>query len=340
MANQRNQLAIFMLLLAHALDGNAQEDNKIAPPANWEIQNVENFLGYENCRKCHQLQVEKLVATAHFKSYETTHRSAESKAICQQVGIRSIKRSDRCIRCHYTPEISTRGIRASSGISCESCHGSSKNWIVGHNDYGGLNITKEQESSAHKKQRVESSIAKGMRHPSNLYLLAKSCYECHLIDDPQLINETIHPQAAKQFNMVSWSQGNMRHNFLRTDNKYNAKSTDERLRVMFVVDLMARLEAVLKSAAKSKPDTKHFGLMNSLYQDSAKELLNVSKLVENAYIDSVIDVLKKTPPDANKKQKLGAAKSISNIAFEFGKNETAHALDEIQNLLPAEETYR
>ena len=104
--------------------------------ARWERKDPADVLGYESCRKCHQQQIETLTRTSHFLTYETLHRSAASKAICKSLGIRSVKRSERCVRCHYTPEVSKRGVKAQSGISCESCHGPAQNWIKGHNDYG------------------------------------------------------------------------------------------------------------------------------------------------------------------------------------------------------------
>ena len=306
----------------------------------WEEKRLSNYLGYENCRKCHQMQVDKLTSTLHFKSFETTHRSDQAKSFCRTLGIRSIKRDARCIRCHYTPEESSRGMRAQSGISCESCHGPSKNWIQGHNDYGGLTITKALETVEHRQFRIKSSIEKGMRHPSNLYLLAKSCYECHLVDDAEIVNLTDHPPISIGFNMVAWSQGTMRHNFLRTDGKSNGESSPERLRVMYVVDQMAKIEAVLRSLASSEFESRHSKFMQEEYVKTAKQLLNISRQVDNQLINNVIAVLKKTPPTADPEKQLDAANNIKNIAFQFGRNEAAHDLQAIQAMLPSRQDYR
>ena len=114
MAIRLTVISIIVSMLAGWITGRQSEQailktNQDNDAMRWQTTRQEEFLGYENCRKCHQLQVDKLVTTVHFKSYETTHRSAQSRKICQQLGIRSIKRSERCIRCHYTPEISRRG---------------------------------------------------------------------------------------------------------------------------------------------------------------------------------------------------------------------------------------
>ena len=344
------KFTIFLLVLSvatGAIIGEPSPDPKSLAPSNddvvenpWEEKRLDNYLGYENCRKCHQMQVDKLVTTEHFKSFETVHRGAQAKAMCKALGIRSIKREARCIRCHYTPEESSRGMKAQSGISCESCHGPSKNWIQGHNDYGGLTITKAQETVAHRQQRIKSSIAKGMRHPSNLYLLARSCYDCHLIDDAELVNLTDHPPISAGFNMVAWSQGSMRHNFLRTDYTTNAESLPERLRVMFVVDLMAKLEATLRAQASSGSGGKHSNFLKQQYSTTAKQLLAISQRVDNSLINDVISVLKRTPPTANPEKQITSANKIRDIAFQFGKDEIAHDLKAIQNMLPRKEQYR
>ena len=305
----------------------------------WEKKQLEDYLGYENCRKCHQMQVDKLVTSQHFKSFETVHRTAKAKSFCRALGIRSIKRDARCIRCHYTPEKSSRGVRARSGISCESCHGPSKNWVRGHNDYGGLTVTKAQETDEHRRFRIHSSIAKGMRHPSNLYLLARSCYECHLVDDAELVNLTEHPPMSADFDMVSWSQGSMRHNFLRTDNKTNAESSPERLQVMYVVDLMARIEAVLKAMASSERDSKHYQFLQNQYLSIAEKLLEISRKIDNQSVDQVIKILKNTSSSDPQRQ-IESSISIKNLAFEFGKNEASHQLDAIRNMLPTRDQYR
>lgn len=306
----------------------------------WKVMKVENYIGYESCRKCHKLQVEKLATTTHFTSFESTHRSPKAKEYCKQLGIRSIKRDQRCVRCHYTPEKSRRGVTAQSGVSCESCHGPAKHWAKVHNDYGGLLTTKAREKPAHRVARIAESVDKGMRHPSNLYLLAKSCYECHLVDDAELVNVTDHPPLTPQFNMVSWSQGSMRHNFLRTDNKSNAVSSPERLRVMFMVDLLAKLEACMKSLAGSEQGSEHSNSMTLQYIAAAKQLHRISEVVDNVYINKANDLVQTTQPTSQPDRLLGMADQLSRIAFEFGKREQEHQLRAIQLLLPDPSEYR
>ena len=308
--------------------------------AAWASKPPELVIGYENCRKCHQQQIEKLVTTNHFKSYESLHRSPAAKAICKALGIRSVKRSERCVRCHFTPEVTKRGIRAQSGISCESCHGPAKNWVQGHNDYGGLEITRETETSQHRQWRIATSIERGMRHPQNLYLLAKSCYDCHMVDDAELVNQTAHPAASLKFDMVSWSQGSMRHNYLRTGGTSNALSNPERLRVMLVTDVMTRLQYLLQGLAPSRPGTKYH---SALAQDLAKTTQRLKQFREasdNRWITEAVRAVGLLSAQSTSTEQRQIAKALGKIAFDFASQAELHNLESLDPFLPQPEQYR
>ena len=348
------QLRIAALLAASTLSGvlanyiteqtvsNVQIQKVGAPQhaPNWSKKLPSEYLGYESCRKCHQQQIDKLLTTPHFKSFETMHRSAAAKQICKQLGIRSVKRTERCVRCHYTPEVTSRGIKAQSGISCESCHGPSQNWVKGHNDYGGLTVTRETETPQHKQWRIKTSIAAGMRHPANLYLLARSCYDCHLVDDAQLVNQTTHSIATPGFNMVAWSQGTMRHNFFRTDGAANEVSSPQRLRVMYVTDLMANVEYTLNSLANSPADTRHHQAMSQQLNQTTKKLKDVAKAVANDSVSKVVAAVATLTAKSTPTQQKEVAQIVGEIAFDFARNESQHSLEAIQPLLPKPEQYR
>ena len=343
---------LFTLLVAASSVGGVLVQQSVAPQAQqashskntanqprWSLKNPAEVLGFESCRKCHKEQIDKLVATPHFKSYETLHRSAAAKQYCQQLGLRSVKRSERCVRCHYTPEVSSRGVKAQSGISCESCHGPAQNWIKGHNDYGGVTITKETETPEHKQWRIANSIHQGMRHPANLYLLARSCYECHLVDDVELVNKTAHSVATPGFNMVAWSQGQMRHNFFRSGGKSNEISSPERLRVMFVTDLMTRFEFLYRALAASPADSRHYtALLQQLYT-TRETWAAVNQATDNLWVQKANEVISGSP-GTSAAELESMANALSEITFEFASREKEHSLKPIENLLPKPNEYR
>lgn len=321
-----------------------QPAGELVKVKSWETQNPADVLGYENCRKCHLLQIQTLETTAHFRSFETMHRTERAKEYCRKLGLRSVKRSERCVRCHYTPEVTSKGrTKAQSGISCESCHGPAKNWVQGHNDYGGLSVTKETETKEHKAWRVESSIDKGMRHPSNLYLVARSCYDCHLVDDSELVNVTGHPTGTLGFNMVAWSQGSMRHNWHRTNGKSNEISSPERLRVMFVVDLLTRLEYLVRARTKNQVDTNHFKEIETQIGSAVgqlREVVKLARLKQDHWVVKALAELDSGITTTSQESQLRLAGRIGKLAYEFAKNERLHQLEAIQPILPNPKSYR
>ena len=99
-----------------------------------------------------------------------------------------------------------------------------------------------------------------MRNTRNLYEIASSCLNCHTVPNEELVNVGGHNAGSEDFELVSWSQGQVRHNFLRTGGSNNAASDPARIRVMFVVGLLADLEystrATAQATSKSDYGTK------------------------------------------------------------------------------------
>ena len=111
------------------------------------------ILSAERCAKCHHNEVAVWKTTPHFQTFEQLSRSPEAKEISKKLGLRSVKRSNLCINCHYTPQNVSGQIKPVSGISCESCHGAARDWISTHSDYGGPLATKATETPDHAVKR-------------------------------------------------------------------------------------------------------------------------------------------------------------------------------------------
>jgi hypothetical protein len=202
---------------------------------NWQVAiDPHKVLGAQSCEKCHAAEIQTWKRTPHHETFLTLHRKPEAQQIASKLGIANFKADSNCIQCHYTMDQVGGQLEAIAGVSCESCHGPAQDWIAVHNDYGGANVTKAQETPEHRALRFSKSIELGMRNPVNVYLLAQSCYRCHTVPDERLVNVGGHHAGSLDFELVSWSQGTVRHNFVRTDGKVNAEETQGRLRLMFV----------------------------------------------------------------------------------------------------------
>ena len=206
-------------------------------------------IGPETCTKCHGQELAIWRQTAHFLHLQRVAAEAGSRGIAQRMGLRSIKRGDLCIQCHYTLQKKGARDKAIAGVSCESCHGAAADWIAVHNDYGGPTATKESETAEHRAQRLKQSMEHGMRNPANLYLIARSCCSCHMVSHEALVNVGGHNAGSDEFELVSWSQGSLRHNFQSSGGLANQPSSRERLRAMYVVGLITKLEYSLRSTS-------------------------------------------------------------------------------------------
>lgn len=297
------------------------------------------YVGYRNCQKCHVAQTDVLESHAHFTTFRELHRTDKAKQIARDVGVKSIKRSARCVRCHYSPEPASNGEKAASGISCESCHGPARDWILKHNDYGGPTASKQSESPLHRQRRIADSIHSGMRHPSNVYLLARSCLTCHIVDDEEIVNAG-HSAYSRSFDLVSWSQGKMRHNFYRTGGKHNAASDTKRLRMMYVVGVMAKLEFSLRATAKA--NGKEYAVAQARQCIRAqRELEKLGEASRHRSIQLVLDAMKGAKFRSENLATLPKiADRISEIAFSFAAKNDGSNLAAIDPFLPPTAEYR
>ena len=298
-------------------------------------------LGADACAKCHENEVQQWKLTPHFATFESLHRKPEAKAITKRLGLSTVKRNDTCVKCHYTQQQKGSRVRVVSGVSCESCHGASKNWNLLHNDYGGANVTKEMESEEHRQQRIKSSIAAGMNNPANLYLIARQCLACHTTPDEKLVNVGGHTPGSPDFELVAWSQGMVRHNFLRTGGTSNGTATPAQLRVMYAVGVMADLEASLRATAQATTKAT-FGTANAQRAAGLKQkLYAIEQLTDNSHIKRAMDAALKAPLKLNQSEALlAAAKTIGEAAFAFAKEANGDDLAEMDPLLPQPGSYK
>ena len=303
---------------------------------------VNRVVGFEKCQKCHLQQVEVLQVHPHFQSGRNFHRRDDAKAMARKLGFSSVKRSELCMQCHYTPKRDGDRVKADSGVSCESCHGPAKGWILVHNNYGPL-MTRESESPEHRLERIRESLERGMNPPSHLYALARACMRCHVIDNEQLVNVGGHPAHSSGFEMVSWSQGNVRHNFLRSNGQWNSKSDIGRLRMMYVVGILAEMEASLRAAAMTT-EKAEFG-----FRHAARAAELRTKLSQLAKALNLQELRTASRIAINAKLSLGngqklvvAADEISRIAWKFANPTNppnSKSLEAIDALLPSTDEF-
>jgi len=285
-------------------------------------------VGVESCAECHEEVVETWERSAHARSYEYLAKSEAAAKIAEILGMSpaSIMNNASCVRCHYTQEAFSGVSQTTAGVSCESCHGSADQWIDQHN-----------RKSLAPRERADVAMSHGMNHPCSIVLVSQDCYECHVIDDEQLVNKAGHPALSEGFEILSWYSGETRHNFLVQKPGRSVKSNSdqlqslprERQRMLYLTGKLLHLSQSLKamSIAHDPPvdrDGKFIKLPNGKYTFAVQHSIQVRKLLDEIRsLQAILGI-----PEFSKALAIG-----SGLIFSTGQQrQFAEASDRIRSL--------
>ena len=175
------------------------------------------MIGPAKCAECHKTETEVWKGTHHFSTFTELTRRKEANDIAERMGMRRIKSESLCLDCHFTTvEAAGGGREAVAGISCESCHGAASAWQPIHSGFSGT----------------------------------KNCFSCHVVPNEKLVNTGGH-KAGSPFELVTWSQGEVRHNTWHNKGAANASASLNDKRLMFVVGRAVELETALRAVGKA-----------------------------------------------------------------------------------------
>ncbi len=294
--------------------------------------------GPDACGECHKTSVLAWKETQHAKTFKELPRRKKAKAITKAMGIKRIKAESACLTCHFTSAMVKGKVKPIAGISCESCHGGGKDWIKGHQDYGGKGVTKESESPDHRTKRFADAEAAGMIRPVRLYSVAANCYGCHTVPNEKLVNVGGHPAGSK-FELVSWTQGEVRHNVWYS--KSNDEASAERKRMMYIVGRALDLEFALRGVAKATQKKKYAVSMARRAAAAKKAMASIAAAVSTPEIQEIIAAAGGAKLKLNNEAKLSAAADrVSAAAQKFAANHDGSAFGAIDALIPGADKYK
>jgi hypothetical protein len=247
-------------------------------------------VGPNACAECHKQEAEAWKGTHHFKTFRDMPRRKEANEIAERMGVQRIRSEGLCLTCHYTVQEKEGRKQSIAGISCESCHSAGEDWIKVHSQFSGK--TEKTESKAEAAARWKLADSKGMIRPSSLYRLAKNCYGCHVVPQEDLVNKGGHP-AGSAFELVSWSQGEVRHNTWHSKGKENVTAGAARRRMLYLVGLGVELETGIRAVGGATV-RKRYAFEMARRVDRARRQLaaaakaapnvpEIAKMVEHAY---------------------------------------------------------
>jgi hypothetical protein len=120
----------------------------------------------------------------------------KSQAIARNLGLGDARNAGICLDCHANnvPQ-AMRGekFQVDDGVSCESCHGGSEQWIASH-------TTKDTPHA--------DNLAKGLYPTSEPVARAKLCLSCHMGTADRMITHRImgagHPRLSFELDTFTW----------------------------------------------------------------------------------------------------------------------------------------
>ena len=297
-------------------------------------------LGAGTCAKCHAAETEVWKATPHFRTFDTLHRTPRAKEIASKLAVSSIKRSELCASCHYTQQQSEGKLKTVAGISCESCHGAARDWLALHNDFGPSVASRAKESPPHRTQRIEQSTAAGMRNPANLYAIARSCLACHTVPNEKLVNVGGHVTGSADFNFVAWSQGKVKHTFLSHGGR-NGPSSPDRLRVMYVLGVIADLEFSTRATGEATQKARYGLTAAQRSVAAALRLQAIQATLQHPQLAEVLTAFAEAELRTNNAELLNAiADRIRQAGLQLAEQLDGQQLTFLDAQLPPPSTYK
>lgn len=296
------------------------------------------------CSKCHAAEYEAWQNTHHFTTFKERHQTPEAKEIITRMGFKSMKRQDECRQCHYTSVVTDDKLVPTWGVTCESCHGPAAEWVGVHNKAGGDPAaavlkwgTGKDQPPAQKAARLKAAQEKGMISSQMIYEIATNCFGCHTVPDETLVNKGGH-RAGSDFDLVAWSQGEVRHNFADSsgapDHPTNRAATPEQLRRLYVVGAMVDLQFSLRNLAnvKEKGGDYEKAMVDRVNRIRAKvagalALVDIPELADAVKaVPEKVDAATVIPPDL--------ADKLATATKEFAAKNDGSKLGAIDTLIP------
>lgn len=296
-------------------------------------------VGPNACAECHKQEAEAWKSTHHFKTFREMPRNTEAKEIAKRMGIRRVKSESLCLNCHFTVQQKDSIDETIAGISCESCHSAGQDWIKVHSGYSGKKA--ETETNAEKEARWKLAESKGMIRPSSLYTLAKNCYSCHVVPREDLVNKGGH-KAGSAFELVSWSQGEVRHNTWHSKGKENAQASAARKRMLYIVGVGVDLETALRAVGKATV-RKAFAFAMAMRADLArKQLAAAAKAAPNVpEIAKMVELAHSAGLKLNNESALAsAAEGVSKLIVAITEKYDGSTMTGIDGLIPASDKFK
>jgi hypothetical protein len=297
------------------------------------------MVGPNACAECHKQEAEAWKGSQHFKTFREMPRRKEANEIAERMGVQRIRSEGLCAACHYTVQEKEKNKQPIAGISCESCHSPGEDWIKVHSQFSGK--TEKTETKAEEAARWKLADSKGMIRPSSLYRLAKNCYGCHVVPQEDLVNKGGHP-AGSAFELVSWSQGEVRHNTWHSKGKENVPASAARKRMLYLVGLCVELETGLRAVGRATVRKVYAFEMAKRVDRARKQLAAAAKAAPNVpEIAKMVEYAYSAGLKLNNERFLSAAADgVSKLLASITEKYDGSTMAGLDSLIPAPDKFK
>ena len=297
------------------------------------------IVGPNACAECHKQETEAWKDTHHFKTFREMPRKKEANEIAEKMGVQRIRSESMCLTCHYTVQQKESTKQPIAGISCESCHSAGADWIKVHSQFSGK--TEKTETKAEAEARLKLADSKGMIRPSSLYRLAKNCYSCHVVPQEDLVNKGGHT-AGSAFELVSWSQGEVRHSTWHSKGKANVAASAPRKRMLYLVGLGVELETGLRAVSRATARKIYAFEMAKRVDRARKQLAAAAKAAPNVpEIAKMVEYSYAAGLKLNNERFLTpAADGVSKLLVSITEKYDGSTMAGLDSLIPAPDKFK
>ena len=297
------------------------------------------IVGPNACAECHKQEAEAWKGTHHFKTFREMPRRKEANEIAEKMGVQRIRSESMCLTCHYTVQQKENTKQPIAGISCELCHSAGGDWIKVHSQFSGK--TEKTETKAEAEARLKLADSKGMIRPSSLYRLAKNCYSCHVVPQEDLVNKGGHT-AGSAFELVSWSQGEVRHNTWHSKGKENVPASAARKRMLYLVGLGVELETGLRAVSRATARKLYAFEMAKRVDRARKQLAAAAKAAPNVpEIAKMVEYAYSAGLKLNNERFLtAAADGVSKLLVSITEKYDGSTMAGLDSLIPAPDKFK
>jgi hypothetical protein len=266
-------------------------------------------------------------------------RNTKANEIAEKMGVRRIKSESLCLNCHFTVQQKDDKEEPVAGISCESCHGAGKDWIKVHSGFSGKK--ENTETKAEEEARWKLAESKGMLRIRAIYQLAKNCYGCHVVPEEDLVNKGGH-RAGSDFELVSWSQGEVLHNTWYSKGKENVAASAARKRMLYLIGLGVELETALRAVGKATARKPYAFEMAQRADRARKDLAAAAKAAPNVLeIAKMVEFANSAGLKLNNEGSLtAAADGVSRQLASLAEKYDGSTLAGLDSMIPAPDKFK